>query len=887
VIKRIVIKTGPGTIEAGYPVSAQIGDEGQTPQVEIQARISPAPDLPALYSQWQQAYWQLGLSTRLEARDGITNVSSASDFEHCRALSRQLSDRIHHWLNDAAFRPVREKILEQMSPQDDARILLQTEDPLLQRIPWYELHFFERYRRAEVGICALDYQKVSQTPRKRTGTVRVLAILGNAAGLNTDIDRTLLSQLPNADIHFLREPSREVFNRSLWDVKGWDILFFAGHSSSRLGCHQSHRDSDNSYIEGSGELFLNATDKLTIPQLKHALQKAIERGLNTAIFNSCDGLGLAADLADLHIPQVLVMREPVPDKVAHAFLQGLLESFAGGNPFYFAVREAREKLQALEAKYPCATWLPVIVQNLAETPPSWRSLQGKLPPTPTALQNNIPSQLLDTLEENLLKRLNQVYGVAANATSPANLRQMQQVITGTQRWRLGIGAGVVAAIALLFGREFGLLERWELGAYDAFMRAKPTENLDSRLLIITNTDSDVTERPDPTGKSSMTDDTLLALLNKLKPLDPQLIGLDIYRDFAAKDIALANAIKTTDRLVVTCKVEDLTTGTAAIAPPPELNGLAANPDDVWRRIASTDFVYGYEPGDILRRQLLFLEGTPPCDPGATFSSVIALRYLKEGHYIPLSDEDINPADGLKIGSVTWPTNITKDFGGYHSLDTQGTQILLNYRRLKDPEQTKCGVVETPADCLTVGEFLAQSPEQLRSQIKDKIVLIGTTNLAFSGKDRWITPFTSTPSIESQVPGLFLQAQMISQLISAELDNRPLYRSWSRSREMAWIASWALLGGLLGAYGTVASRQGLLKLCLWLLLSEGVLLLCCWLWLFSLVPGVGGVWVPWIPSALALPAAAIAAQASQSIQRRLSPSDFLLNKTEKLEPKVRE
>jgi hypothetical protein len=27
------------------------------------------------------------------------------------------------------------------------------------------------------------------------------------------------------------------------------------------------------------------------------------------------------------------------------------------------VREAREKLQGLEDRYPCATWLPVICQN--------------------------------------------------------------------------------------------------------------------------------------------------------------------------------------------------------------------------------------------------------------------------------------------------------------------------------------------------------------------------------------------------------------------------------------------------------------------------------------------------------------------------------------------
>jgi hypothetical protein len=36
---------------------------------------------------------------------------------------------------------------------------------------------------------------------------------------------------------------------------------------------------------------------------------------------------------------------------------------------YQAVRSAREQLQGLEDRYPCASWLPVICQNPAEI---WR-----------------------------------------------------------------------------------------------------------------------------------------------------------------------------------------------------------------------------------------------------------------------------------------------------------------------------------------------------------------------------------------------------------------------------------------------------------------------------------------------------------------------------------
>ncbi|MGB3297459.1 MAG: CHASE2 domain-containing protein [Phormidesmis sp.] len=824
--KRIVIKIGAGSIETGYAAAVQIGDEGIAPQAETQAYLPPAPDLPGLYQRWQQSYLRLGLPTRLEAQDGITNVSNLSQMEHCRRLSRELRDRVHSWLDGNEFRPIREKILEQLNPHDQARILLQTQDPLLQRLPWYELQFFDRYRQAEVGICALDYQQVSQ-PISRIKPVRILAVFGDATGLNTQVDQALLSNILDADISALNQPSREDFNQCLWDEGGWDILFFAGHSSSRSQCEPN--DDTNSEA-GSGEIALNPTDKLTIPQLKHALKKAIDRGLNTAIFNSCDGLGLATDLASLHIPQVLVMREPVPDQVAHAFLQGFLESFAAGNSFYLSVREAREKLQGLEAKFPCATWLPVIVQNLAETPPTWRSLQGK--------------------PENSL--------ISNHSVLPKAVQ-----IPHRHRWKTGLSAGIITATILLFIRQFGGLEQWDLGAYDQLMRSKPTENVDNRLLIITNTDADVAKRPDPSGRS-LTDATLLALLNKLKPLSPQIIGLDIYRDFAATDPALASQLKTTHNLIAVCKAEDSTTTppTLAEAPPPEIS--------THQRLGNTDFAYGNEPAGVLRRHLLFMQGNPPCNVKTTFSTLIAMRYLAEGHSVSLGN-DYNPADGLKMGSAVWPVILKQQtaFGGYHDLDTQGYQILLNYRRLRDSsQQTKCGAIETPADCLTVEEVLSLPLEELRGYIQGRIVLIGTTATRFN-EDRWITPFTRTRLIEDQTPGLFLQAQMISQLISAELDQppRPLYAAWPKWKEVAWIVSWASLGGLLGAYAVRNARAGPLKLWLWLLMGEGIMLFVCWLWLIQ-----AGIWVPWVPSALAFPTAALAAQATLSFQYR-SPKDL--------------
>ncbi|NJO31540.1 MAG: myosin kinase [Richelia sp. SL_2_1] len=109
-------------------------------------------------------------------------------------------------------------------------------------------------------------------------------------------------------------------------------------------------------------------------ELRDSLQTAIQQRLQLAIFNSCDGLGIAAELESLHIPQVIVMREPVPDFVAQEFLKYFLEAFTNGRSLCIAVGYARRQLAMLEDDFPCASWLPVIVQNQLEMPPTWQSL---------------------------------------------------------------------------------------------------------------------------------------------------------------------------------------------------------------------------------------------------------------------------------------------------------------------------------------------------------------------------------------------------------------------------------------------------------------------------------------------------------------------------------
>ncbi len=243
------------------------------------------------------------------------------------------------------------------------RVLIRTSSVALRKLPWHLWDLVEDYPKAEVAYSApkAEREAWAKTPTYRD-QVRILAILGNSTGINVQKDRQLLENLPDAAVTFLVEPQRQDINDQLWN-QPWDILFFAGHSQS----------------EGeTGRIYINQTHSLTIADLKYALRNAVVNGLQLAIFNSCDGLGLAFELEQLQIGQMIVMRKPVPDRVAQTFLTYFLAAFASGKSFYLAEREARLKLQGLEDEFPCASWLPVIFQNPAAVPPSWQDL-GRRP----------------------------------------------------------------------------------------------------------------------------------------------------------------------------------------------------------------------------------------------------------------------------------------------------------------------------------------------------------------------------------------------------------------------------------------------------------------------------------------------------------------------------
>ncbi|MDD1427556.1 ABC transporter substrate-binding protein [Dolichospermum sp. ST_sed9] len=348
--KLIIFEIGEGSFETGFPVKIRIGEDGKPHFAEISGRFPPDLEIPRTYYEWQSAYYKLPGNWLITVpQTQITNVSTT---EVCHIAAQKFQSRFNNWLNQPSVRKLERQFLQKIGEWHNVRFILQTQDSLLRRLPW---HLWEIFQISHIQPEVVISSEYEPSKIQLKSPVKILAIFGNSQGIDIQPDlQALTAKLPGAIIEPLLQPSRQEIVKKLWN-QPWDILFFAGHSSS---------EKDGNW----GEIQINETEILSLLQLRHSLGYAVKKGLKLAIFNSCDGLGLARNLADLRIPYIIVMREPIPDIVAQHFLEYFLTVFASGESLYTSVQQARVRLQEeLESQYPCASWIPVIFQNPAAT----------------------------------------------------------------------------------------------------------------------------------------------------------------------------------------------------------------------------------------------------------------------------------------------------------------------------------------------------------------------------------------------------------------------------------------------------------------------------------------------------------------------------------------
>ena len=399
----------------------------------------------------------------------------------------------------------------------------------------------------------------------------------------------------------------------------------------------------------------------------------------------------------------------------------------------------------------------------------------------------------------------------AEARKQARQRANKQRLS--KKWLGAIAFGTTGLMILL--RYTGILQSWEWNLLDRFFRWRLTDNIEPYITVITVDEGDIKQ----VGQWPIPDGTIATAIKNIELHQPQAIALDIYRDLPVKPGTqeLLQVFNSNSHIYAVEKV------IGDPVPPPEIP-----PQQVGFSDQTID-------GDgKIRRALLSVVGD---DKRTRFSlgTQAALDYLKEEN-IELKAID---RQRYGLGRAIFERFDRSD-GGYVRADSGGYQILLNYWGTKANFQQ-----------YSLTQVLRK--EIATADISDRLIFIGST--AESIKDSFYTPYTkgwfrSPP----KMPGVFIQANIASQIINAAIDNRPLLRTHNQTNESLWILFW-------GVIGIIVWRVGHIWLVLLAISLISVLLLIgCYL-TFLL-----GWWLPLIPSWLTLWATTITAIVIKNKQR---------------------
>jgi phosphate binding protein len=343
-------------------------------KLEIEGFLPVLPeDLQTAFSQWQTAYRQLedvrSLITQPIFRITPKSVTIGSNSEYTQTVKTHLNQ----WLNSSelSWQTIRERLISlanQFDREDEKEIqfILDVQEINLRRLPWQEWELLEKYYpNTEVAFSISNTQDlpISNNHYPKRKKIGILVVVGRSNGINTQSDLEVVKELEEkgAEVTCLFHPTLKDLCQELWSDRGYHIFIFTGHSSSQA-------DGKIGWIE------VNETESLSIEAFKNSLKEAIDKGLQLAIFNSCDGLGLASQLAELNLPQSIVMREPIPDEVAVEFLQYFFWEFTRNQSLFASVQKAKKRLEPFKSRYPGSAWLPTLCLRSSVTPITWQEL---------------------------------------------------------------------------------------------------------------------------------------------------------------------------------------------------------------------------------------------------------------------------------------------------------------------------------------------------------------------------------------------------------------------------------------------------------------------------------------------------------------------------------
>jgi CHASE2 domain-containing sensor protein len=374
----------------------------------------------------------------------------------------------------------------------------------------------------------------------------------------------------------------------------------------------------------------------------------------------------------------------------------------------------------------------------------------------------------------------------------------------------------MVTLSVMGVRQLGMLQTWELQAFDHLMRKLPPEPEDKRLLIIGVDEEDINQYGHP-----LPDAVLAQLLDKLKAYQPSAIGLDIVRDQPQpKDDskgheAFAVHLQQNKQLITVCAFNNKGLKDSILPPPQSPKsqvGFVNLPKD-------SDF---NKQDNTIRRYLLSRTLNPNstrsrCTANHSFALHLAYQYFKSKNI------SVNKTkNDWKFGSVVVKP-LENHSGGYQTLEARGNQLLIRYRNTSQ--------INKIAQQVTVRDVLNNRNGFDYNWSKNQVIIIGM--IASSDRDLHDTPYGITG-------GIYIHAHAVSQILSAVEDDRPLIWSWTQWVDALWIMFWSFTGGVIFWRLQIPLHRRII-------VSVSIVILygLCWFVLTK------GGWIPLIPPALAL------------------------------------
>ncbi|MCA2717395.1 ABC transporter substrate-binding protein [Microcystis sp. M169S2] len=365
----VILKIGEGNFATGFSVTLEIRDNHLLIAPFAEGRLVPNLDIADALQNYRRAYYHwvksqpsLGITV---PHSMITNAAVGDPRDNLRQATQTLKDSLNEWLNSSYLSSIQNHILFHIGTESEVRFFIQTTHFDLQQIPWECWNFLHEWC-PDVEI-ALTIQRnppiINLTP-----PIKVLVILGNIDIKNEHNSlclsslQTVLRNPDKVSMQILSTSSevpistKNIHNELIKNQ--WDIVVYLGHSQTSSDGHDG--------------VFIIDNNTALSPEhnLRNSLEVAVKKGLKLVICNSCDGLGIGRQLANIGVPHIIVMKEPIAVRVALRFLEVFLPNFLGHKSLQESLTIARQelKLHEFEVDAASSSLLPRLIENPEEPP---------------------------------------------------------------------------------------------------------------------------------------------------------------------------------------------------------------------------------------------------------------------------------------------------------------------------------------------------------------------------------------------------------------------------------------------------------------------------------------------------------------------------------------